>query len=142
MTPDRARDIIDAYGADSRRWPAAERDAARAMVAADAGLRADAEAAAGLDAMLGAWATAGVASHRFDLTTLPVRRPAPTRHWWRGTAAAAAAVAAGVALLTPMALRTPVPVASVEPRAVAATTDDGDGFSYVFTPTHDEESLI
>lgn len=35
MTPDRLQQIIDAYGADWRRWPEAERDAARACLDAD-----------------------------------------------------------------------------------------------------------
>lgn len=35
MTIERLKALIEAYGADQRRWPEAERDAARATVAAD-----------------------------------------------------------------------------------------------------------
>ena len=36
MTPDRLRTLLSTYGADWRRWPAGERDAARALLARDA----------------------------------------------------------------------------------------------------------
>ena len=32
MTPERLRALLDTFGADPRRWPAAERDAARALL--------------------------------------------------------------------------------------------------------------
>jgi len=49
MTPERFAAILDAYGADPRRWPDAEREAARAMASARADALAEADA---LDAWL------------------------------------------------------------------------------------------
>ena len=37
MTLKRFKQLLDAYGADLARWPAGERVAARALLAADAG---------------------------------------------------------------------------------------------------------
>jgi hypothetical protein len=52
MTPKRVREIIEAYGADPVRWPADERDAALAMVGADAGLAALLQESRRLDVLL------------------------------------------------------------------------------------------
>lgn len=57
---DRARveDLLERYGADPERFPAAERDTARQLLRDDPSLAARAEDAAALDALLGA-STAG-----------------------------------------------------------------------------------
>lgn len=52
MTPRRFETLVDAYGADWDRWPAAERPAALALLAADPALRRHWEAARALDARL------------------------------------------------------------------------------------------
>lgn len=52
MSPDRLAEIIDACGADPRRWPEAERAAAEALLAASAEARALQREAAALDALL------------------------------------------------------------------------------------------
>ena len=52
MTLERLTVILDAYGADPRRWPAAERDAGLALLEGSADARARREAAAGLDVLL------------------------------------------------------------------------------------------
>ena len=53
MTPDRFRELIDAYGADSARWPANERAAALAFAKADAQAGAMLTEAKRLDALIG-----------------------------------------------------------------------------------------
>ena len=59
MTPERFHALLDSCGADLRRWPEAERDAARALLASDpAGLRAAHAEAAMLDRDLDAHAIA------------------------------------------------------------------------------------
>jgi len=52
MTMERLHTLLDAYGASPSRWPAAEREAAEAMIAASDGARAAFAEAAHLDAML------------------------------------------------------------------------------------------
>jgi anti-sigma-K factor RskA len=54
MTLDRLRAIVDAYGADPARWPAAERTAGEALLAGSAAARALVAEAADLDAALDA----------------------------------------------------------------------------------------
>ena len=65
MTPERLKTLIEAYGADARRWPAAERSAAEDLLAAlPAARRWLAEARtldAALDALPAAAARAGLA---------------------------------------------------------------------------------
>jgi hypothetical protein len=62
MTLDRLRAIVDAYGADPARWPAAERAAGEALVAGSPSARALVADAAPLDTAL---------------DTLPALRPTP-----------------------------------------------------------------
>ncbi|MFN3352434.1 MAG: hypothetical protein ACK4Z5_02405 [Brevundimonas sp.] len=52
MDAKRLSELADAYGADWRRWPEVERDAARALLAADPALERLLFEARGLDAML------------------------------------------------------------------------------------------
>lgn len=54
MTPERFRELIDAYGGDPKRWPAAERRAAEDCAARDPAARAALAEAARLDALLDA----------------------------------------------------------------------------------------
>jgi anti-sigma-K factor RskA len=54
MTVDRLRAIVDAYGADPTRWPAAERAAAEALLADSAAAQALVAEATDLDAALDA----------------------------------------------------------------------------------------
>ena len=67
MTMSRSRDVMDqdrfaalaaAYGGELRRWPAAERAAAQARVAADPRAAAVLDEGRGLDAALDDWRTA------------------------------------------------------------------------------------
>lgn len=52
MTPERVKIIIDAYGASSRRWPAAERSAALALIGDTPSLAAYQHQAEALDCVL------------------------------------------------------------------------------------------
>lgn len=54
MTPHRVKVIIDAYGADTRRWPADERDAASGLIARDHDLSVYLQQASQLDGLLAA----------------------------------------------------------------------------------------
>lgn len=62
MTPERFEHLAGAYGGDLRRWPETEREAARALAAADRQAAALLHEADGLDALLDA-APRAVASH-------------------------------------------------------------------------------
>jgi len=53
MTRDEFADLIDRYGAEPERWPAERAAAAAALLAVDAGARADLAAARSLAALLG-----------------------------------------------------------------------------------------
>ncbi|SAK55645.1 hypothetical protein AWB78_01493 [Caballeronia calidae] len=113
MTPERFRHITEAYGASPERWPAHERDAALAFVAAGdpQALAALAEARA-LDAMLDAHAVAVPSPElaRRIVESAPAR-PARTlwrrpRIWFSGAGfigAGAAGVAAGALLVSLLA---------------------------------------
>lgn len=52
MSLDRLKILLDAYGADPRRWPAAERAAAQALLGSSADARTAAHEAGRLDALL------------------------------------------------------------------------------------------
>jgi hypothetical protein len=107
MTPERFRAIVDAYGADSRRWPQAERASAEAWAR---GHRREADALAAesawLDACLERHAVAepGAALVERVLAGAPRRRDARAngaRHrrlwWWSGVAFAGVGLAGGFA---------------------------------------------
>jgi hypothetical protein len=112
MTPERFRRLTEAYGASPERWPAAERDAARALLSArdpDA-LAAFADAQA-LDTLLDTHAVAAPdeALARRIIASAPVRtipfwrRP---RVWFSGVGfvgAGAAGVAAGALIVSMLA---------------------------------------
>ncbi|MDR6391041.1 hypothetical protein [Paraburkholderia phenoliruptrix] len=102
MTPERFHQIVEAYGADPRRWPSAERAAGQAWAQrhrqqADAWL---AQAAA-LDAWLAADAVAppDAALQQRIVASAPARRPASQRRtwWWSGAAVAGVGLLGGVA---------------------------------------------
>jgi hypothetical protein len=107
MNLDRFRELLDAYGADPRRWPEAERGPAIAYLATSREAQAAAARAGALDALLDA--AGPPAAPKLDPATLaakiaqtprrPVRREWPA-HWkvsfgWPGLAGLAAAALAG-----------------------------------------------
>jgi hypothetical protein len=102
MTPERFAQIVGAYGADPRRWPAGERDAACAFAQAHpAEAQARLSEAAALDACLAADTIepAGDALQRRIVASAhafghrPVRHGRPARWWLPGAALAGAGVA-------------------------------------------------
>ncbi|HEX3382508.1 MAG TPA: hypothetical protein VHU21_22315 [Paraburkholderia sp.] len=101
MTPERFHQIVAAYGADARRWPEPEREAAQAWARAH---RSEADAAlsdaAGLDAWLAAdhIESPSLELQRRIIDAAPSRRPAPRwRLWWSGAAVAGVGLLGGVA---------------------------------------------
>ena len=108
MTMDRLNTLLDAYGASPSRWPAEEREAAEAMIAASDAARAVFAAAAHLDAMLDQ-APAPPPADRLGWRLRAVGPKAepvvastgPSRGWMGNVARAAAvvvAIAGGVAI--------------------------------------------
>jgi len=87
MTPERFRALLDSCGADLRRWPEAERDAARALLAsAPVGLRAAHAEATMLDRDLDAHEIAAPAASLIDRIAGAAGSAASTRRarsWWR-----------------------------------------------------------
>ncbi len=77
MSITRLQAILDAYGADSRRWPAAERAAAEALLECSAEARASRDRAAGLDRLLSASTVPQPSPALRDAILRAARRPAP-----------------------------------------------------------------
>jgi hypothetical protein len=88
VTLKRFRHLLDAYGADLARWPAAERQAARALIAADPRASQARDETAELDAMLDRYAPEPVSPARVAaaLRALPPNvgdwRAAFAELWW------------------------------------------------------------
>lgn len=158
ITAERALEIIAAYGADSRRWPADEREAAMLCAMADPVAAAALAEARQFDALLGDWAGDVAPLAPLDATMLipaPAARPAASqRQRWLVGGAMAAAIAG---LLLVPALQAPAPLAprvdiaassfsdvSPVPSATGESEDlaDAEAFATVFTPTADEDQLI
>jgi len=118
MTPDRFRTIVDAYGAEPRRWPATERDAAQAWVAAHPA-EADAilAAAAPLDAWLSQDVTAAPDTALFDRVLASAACLAPAA---QATQATQAAQATPAARATQAAQATPAAQATQATQAASA----------------------
>jgi hypothetical protein len=119
---DRFQSLLAAYGGRLELFPAAEREAAQALLASSAEARALLSAEAGLDALLGQ-ATPGELSPALarKLAELPVRHPQvrtlwPFRRVWLPAVAWAAAAAFGIAVGS----IAPDPDASAEGAAEAA----------------------
>ncbi|MGF6788690.1 hypothetical protein [Paraburkholderia sp. 35.1] len=101
MTPERFHQIVAAYGADARRWPEREREAAQAWARAH---RDEADAALSDAASLDAWLAAdeleppSLELQRRIIDRAPSRRPAARRRlWWSGAAVAGVGLLGGVA---------------------------------------------
>jgi len=101
MTPERFHQIVEAYGAEPRRWPQQDRAAAQAWAEAH---REQADAllaqAAGVDAWLAADKVAPPGAALFErvLDAAPGRRTVPRRRlWWSGAAIAGVGLMGGVA---------------------------------------------
>ncbi|WP_345814565.1 hypothetical protein AAGS40_20320 [Paraburkholderia sp. PREW-6R] len=102
MTPERFHQIVQAYGADPRRWPQHERAAGEAWARAH---RTEADSwlaqAAGIDALLAADKVEppGAALQQRIIAGAPLRQPAAPRRrlWWSGAAVAGVGLLGGVA---------------------------------------------
>src|ERR1700749_1828556 len=102
MTPERFQQIVEAYGAEPRRWPQHDRAAAQAWGQSH---RAEADAllaeAAGVDAWLAADKVEPPDAALLErvLDSAPVRQPAAPRRrlWWSGAAVAGVGLLGGVA---------------------------------------------
>lgn len=151
MDRTRAQEIIAAYGADVTRWPAAEREAAYALVMADAGLRTQLDAAAALDADITLWAMAPVPSDDLAATTAAdaalASLPAPRR--WLPVAVLGGSIAASLfaaVMILPSTgsdpLSEPTQIAAATPVQTAQVEQDVQLVGNVFTLTPEEESLI
>lgn len=82
MTPERGRAILDAYGADSRRWPAHERDAALDLMRKDKALRQAFDEAFLLDQALDALPQPALPRPNFEARLLAAA-PAPRHGFMR-----------------------------------------------------------
>lgn len=106
MTPERFRTIVDAYGADPRRWPEAERAAAEVWAEMH---EAEANAVLAESASLDAWLTSHTVApperalvERVIADATPSKRPRKdhrqrVRLWWQGAAFAGIGLAGGLA---------------------------------------------
>lgn len=110
MTPDRFRELADAYGGVVARWPADRRDAAMRIAAEPKSIAILAQASA-LDEMLDGWAMPAPATGLADrmaesAPTAKRSHAARARLWWSGIGVAAALAGAvsgtaAVALFSP-----------------------------------------
>lgn len=102
MTPERFHQIVEAYGADPRRWPQLERAAAQGWADAH---RAQADAYLAEAAELDTWLAADhvappdAALQQRIIGSAPRRRPAAQRRawWWSGAAVAGVGLLGGAA---------------------------------------------
>jgi hypothetical protein len=101
MTPERFHQIVEAYGADPRRWPLRERAAAEAWASSH---RAEADAVLSDATTVDTWLATdkidppGEALQQRIVERAPVRRPAARRRlWWSGAAVAGVGLLGGVA---------------------------------------------
>jgi hypothetical protein len=107
MNRERLDELIDAYGADPVRWPAAERAAAQALLARTPDARTRLAEAAALDSRLDSWPGSVPALDPARLAAAasavpqprPLSRPRTAIRWtpfaWQGAAGLAAAALAG-----------------------------------------------
>lgn len=110
MTPERFRELVEIYGADSQRWPAAEREAALTYLRdhADVAEAALAEASE-LDGRLSRYAVAppdaGLRERIVASGPRPARPGRRTGLWWRSAGIASLGLAgavAGALVMSPM----------------------------------------
>ena len=123
MDPERFRFLLDAYGSDSRHWPAEERPAMEAFLAENAEAEVWRREAQALDLAL-----SGYSVESFDLTdrilgsvprsaleqVLDWLLPEEPRAWWRPAVAAAIPLFLGIA------------IGITDPAASVSGSTDGD----------------
>lgn len=123
---DRARKVLDAYGADPARWPATERAAIAAAIAADPALTAAQADARRLDGALARMPAPEIPAINPLAITAAARRGAPrgVRIWIARAAGLAAAAVLGFAVGLTGPLRTPMTGENADALAVIATIDE------------------
>ena len=113
MTPERFSSLLDAFGGDLDRWPAAEREDARAYLRAHPPAHAALADAARLDALLAAWVVPGPgAALAARVASVAAQRTPAIRRlhlWWSGLGAAAALATGLAAGAIAVELTTPPP---------------------------------
>ena len=80
LSLERAATLLDAYGALPERWPEADREALLALLEKSPELRAQRDAAAGLDSLLDLWDPQPQA-HTFSLPESLPSQQSPERRW-------------------------------------------------------------
>lgn len=80
LSLERATTLLDAYGALPERWPEADREAMVALLAKSPELRAQRDAAAGLDSLLDLWDPPPQA-HTFSPPASLPSQQSPERRW-------------------------------------------------------------
>jgi hypothetical protein len=130
MTPERFKDLAQAYGADFKRWPEAERVEAVALLdAGGAGTREAHDEAAALDRLLGrhrvAGATPGLAERIIATAPLaPVWRRA--RLLWQGAGLAGIGLAGALAGALAVAMLPMPPIHDQDDDGAYSVTAFGD----------------
>lgn len=130
MTPERFEDLAEAHGGAVARWPAAEREAAMALLAArpEFAHRVLARAEA-LDAALDGWRPPAVSHALMDAVVAQAPRPRARRTaaWiWRGALGAGLAGACVAGLVLGVALSPSVATnEAAEPVSAAMTAYEG-----------------
>lgn len=81
MTPERFRQIVEAYGATPQRWPEGERTAAEAFARTNPETQAMLAREASLDSMLGAYRVAPAGSALVGAVIASSRRRRPRLSW-------------------------------------------------------------
>ena len=81
LSLERAKDILDAYGAIPDRWPEAEREAMLMLLTQSTDLRVQRNTAASLDSLLDLW-DAQPQLHPFSLPESLPPQASPERQWW------------------------------------------------------------
>ncbi len=145
VLPNRAAEILAAFGADPSRWPDAERADCLALVDRLPSLGYEHRMEAALDAGLIAWAREPLVVHDGDaqravtraLAALPVPVRVKPLAWMGG--ALAASLAVGLAFVT---FRPTTPAQVAAPIQITQAQADSAQFRAVFTPTPDEEDVL
>ncbi|MDE1182358.1 hypothetical protein [Paraburkholderia sp.] len=141
MTPERFQTIVDAYGANPRRWPDAERGAAQAWADAN---RRDADRLLAASSQLDDWLASDTvaAPARALVQHIVESAPAPAggeprasaarrRWWWSGAALAGVGLTGGVAGALAVSFFVAAGAGAINP-AVAASSFGHDA-SYLTT---------
>jgi hypothetical protein len=133
MTPERFETLAEAFGGDVAVWPAAEREAAAAFMAAEparaGAILAEAEA---LDSALAAFSPPRAASGLMDRIVAGAPMPRVMRWWsgWLAPAGMGAGLAAACAAGVVLGARMSAPAVAPDDALITAVSDDDVGFDF------------